>query len=244
MIGVAISTAAFPRMTERLSQGRPDLFRKELQSILRVIIWLALPTAMIAFFTRGYLVNFIFNGGQPIVAGLLGILVVAILFRSIYQIASRSFYAQKDTRTPLYISLFTIGLNIFLAITFTMSFDMGIYGLACAQSIVAAIEVFILFIIMSFRIPNLFDAVFWHALARMASATGFTAIITYASVKIFELTATDQSFLATFPKFTVIVAISLLSYVGISRLLLLSEVNPVISKAKSIIFGQVKSRGL
>lgn len=242
MIGVAISTAAFPRMTERLSQGRPDLFRKELQSILRVIIWLALPTAMIAFFTRGYLVNFIFNGGQPIVAGLLGILVVAILFRSIYQIASRSFYAQKDTKTPLYISLFTIGLNIVLAITFTMSFDMGIYGLAWAQSIVAAIEVFILFVIMSFRIPNLFDTVFWHALARMTSATGFTAIVTYASVKVFELAATDQSFLATFPKFAVIVSISLVSYVAISRLLALSEADPVIAKAKSIVFGQVKSR--
>ena len=240
MIGVAISTAAFPRMTERLSQGRPDLFRKELQSILRVIIWLALPTAMIAFFTRGYLVNFIFNGGQVVVASVLGILTVAILFRSIYHIASRSFYAQKDTRTPLYISLFTIGLNIALAIYFTMSLGMGIYGLAWAQSIVAAVEVFILFAIMSIRIPGLFDVVFWHALARMASATGFTAIVTYVSVKLLELTATDQSFLATFPKFAVIVSISFLAYLAISRMLALSEAEPVITKAKNIIFGQVK----
>jgi len=62
LIGVAISTAAFPKMTERLSQGRPDLFKSELQSVLRIIIWLALPVATITFFTRGYLVNFIFNG--------------------------------------------------------------------------------------------------------------------------------------------------------------------------------------
>jgi putative peptidoglycan lipid II flippase len=41
LIGVAISTAAFPRMTEYLSNGRPDLFKRELQSIIRVIIWLA-----------------------------------------------------------------------------------------------------------------------------------------------------------------------------------------------------------
>ena len=38
LIGVAISTAAFPRMTERLEQGRPDLFKKELQDVLRVIV--------------------------------------------------------------------------------------------------------------------------------------------------------------------------------------------------------------
>ncbi len=87
LIGVAISTAAFPKMSERLSQGRPDLFRKELQTVLRVIIWLALPVAAIAYFTRGYIVHFIKNGGEPLIAGILGILTIAILFRSIYQLA-------------------------------------------------------------------------------------------------------------------------------------------------------------
>jgi len=128
LIGVAISTAAFPKMTERLSQGRPDLFKSELQSVLRVIIWLALPVATITFFTRGYIVSFIFNGGDSLIAGLLGTLVVAILFRSIYYIAARSFYAQQDTKTPLYISIFAIALNIFLAIWFTMELHMGAYG--------------------------------------------------------------------------------------------------------------------
>ena len=62
LIGVAISTAAFPEMTKRLSEGRPDLFRNELRKLLRVIIWLSLPVATITFFTRGYLVNFIKPG--------------------------------------------------------------------------------------------------------------------------------------------------------------------------------------
>ena len=91
LIGVAISTAAFPQMTERLSQGRPDLFKKELQSVLRVIIWLAIPTAVITYFGRGYLASFLFNGGNRFVASTLGILSFAILFRSIYLIASRAF---------------------------------------------------------------------------------------------------------------------------------------------------------
>ena len=242
LIGVAISTAAFPQMTERLSQGRPDLFKQELQTVLRVIIWLALPTATIAFFARGYLVNFLFNGGQAVVAGLLGILTVAILFRSIYHIAARSFYAQQDTKTPLYISIFTIALNVSLAIYFTMGVGMGIYGLAWAQSIVAAVEVIILFTVMSFRIPQLFDAVFFHGVARMLSATGFMAIVTYVSVKIFALSATDQSFMTTFPKFSLIVIISLVAYVAICRLMKLEEAHRVIERVQRIVFNQYRSK--
>lgn len=242
LIGVAISTAAFPQMTERLSQGRPDLFKNELQTILRVIIWLALPTATIAYFGRGYLVNFLFNGGQPVVAGLLGILTVAILFRSIYHIAARSFYAQQDTKTPLYISIFTIGLNIALAIYFTMIINMGIYGLAWAQSIVAFVEVVILFSVMTIRIPQLFDAVFLHALARMVSATGFMAIITYVAVKVFALTADDQSFMATFPKFSIVVILSLAGYITICRLMRLEEANLVSNRIKQLVFDPYRSK--
>jgi len=240
LIGVAISTAAFPRMSEYLANNRPDLFKTELQQILRVIIWLAMPVATVTFFTRGYLVNFIKNGGNALMAGLLGALVLAILFRSIYHIAARSFYAQQDTKTPLYISFFAIGLNIVLAVWFTRSLDMGAYGLAWAQSIVAIVEVIILFIMMSRRIKGLFDVVFVHAVARMASATGFMAVVCYICVQLFPLQSDDQSFLATFPKFMVIVLISSISYVIFSRLLRLSEAMPVIDKARSLLFGKIK----
>lgn len=240
LIGVAISTAAFPEMAARLSQGRPDLFKKELQTVLRVIIWLAMPVATVAYFTRGYLVNFIKNGGDPRMSGLLGALALAILFRSIYHIAARSFYAQQDTKTPLYISIFSIGLNITLAVWFTTSLGMGAYGLAWAQSLVAMIEVIVLFFVMARRINGIFDIVFVHAVARMASATGFMALICYVAVLIFQLKTGDQSFLATFPKFTMIVIISLSSYAAISRLLGLSEVNPIIRRVRALLFSQAR----
>lgn len=163
LIGVAISTAAFPKMTERIGQGRPDLFRKELQNIIRIIVWIAMPVAAVTYFTRGYLVNFIKNGGDVLMAGLLGSLVIAILFRSVYFICAKSFYAQQDTKTPLYISLFAIALNIALAVWFTMGLDMGAYGLGYAQSIVAVFEVIVLFTVMNRRIKNLIDASVIHA---------------------------------------------------------------------------------
>jgi len=240
LIGVAISTAAFPKMADRLGEGRPDLFKKELQTILRVIIWLTLPVTVIAFFGRGYLVNFIKNGGDVLMSGILGILAVSILFSSIYQIAARSFYAQQNTKTPLYISFFSIGLNIVLAVWFTLVLHMGVYGLAWAASIVAIVQVVILLFVMSKHIKGLFDGVFVHAIARMASATGFMTVVTYVLIAMFPLNATDQSFIASFPKFGFIVGASLLFYMALSKMLKLSEVDPVISRTKKILFGGFK----
>jgi len=240
LIGVAISTAAFPKMTERLGQGRPDLFKSELQVVLRVIIWLALPVTVIAYFGRGYLVNFIKDGGNPYIASILAILALTILFRSIYFISARSFYAQQDTKTPLYISLFTISLNIVLSIWFSMGLNMAVYGLAWAAVIVSAVEVGILFVIMSRRIPGLFDKVFIHAVLRMASAAGFTAVVTYMLVLLFPLSATDAGFLASFPKFALIVGISLSFYIIVCRLLKLEEAYPVINRVRAILFKQAK----
>lgn len=242
LIGVAISTAAFPQMTERLSQGRPDLFRKELQSMLRVIIWLALPTAVVTFFCRGYLSNFLFNGGNPVVAAVLGVLAIAIFFRSLYHITSRAFYAQQDTKTPFYISIIAIGLNIALAIIFTLQLGWGIFGLAWAQAIVSALEVMILFMIISRRIPNLFDTNFYRALRRMGAATIATAIITYNAVKLFDLTINDKSFSATFPKFALIVAIGLTTYVICSKIANLREANSLIEKLQYILFVQLRAK--
>lgn len=238
LIGVAISNAVFPQLTERLGEGRMDLFQAELRSILRVIIWLALPVAVITFFTRGYIVHFIRNTGDPLMAGILGALVIAILFRIIYHMAARAFYAQQDTKTPLYISFVSIGLNVILAVMLAMVLDMGAYGLAWAQSIVAIIEVAILFYIMGRRMPKLFDLSFVNAVWRMVLAAGVVAIVCYGGVLLLPFRETDDSFYSAFPRFIAIVTMSFVAFGAVSKLLKLEEINPVLSRARRLLFSR------
>ena len=240
LIGVAISTAVFPKLTDQLAQGREDLFRKELRTFLRVIIWLALPVAVIAFLGRGYLVSFIKVGGAPEIADILGTLAIAILFRSIYHLASRSFYAKQDTRTPLYISIGVILLNIILATLFVLSFHMGVFGLAAAQAIVSFVEVAILFTIMSWRIRGLFNADFVHSVLRMISATGLMFVITYIMIKTFKLTDVGTGLFSLLPPFTLIVSVSLVSYLIMSRLFKIEEAQPVLARIKQLVFSRVR----
>lgn len=240
LIGVAISTAAFPQMSARLGQGRPDLFKKELRAVIRVIVWIALPATVLFFLGRGYIASFIvpFQEGVPAVAGVLGVLVFAILFRSIYHIAARSFYAQQDTKTPLYISLFTIGLNIVLAIWLGRAESLGLIGLAMAQSIVAFVEVVILFSIMQYRLKRIFNASFAHAIFKMLIASVFMFVATYIAIGLFPLEKSDESFFQVFPKFIIIAFIGGLVYLLASRLLRLRESYPILDRINRIVFKQ------
>lgn len=241
LIGVALSTAAFPRMTERLAQNRPDLFKKELVSLIRLVIWFALPAVTVTFLMRGYLIRILAGEGQATAAAVLGIFAWAVLFRALYHVLSRSFYAQQDTYTPLYVSIFAIGLNVVLSIALARPSSYGIIGLPLAQVIVAATEVVILFIILSKRFPGVINRVFLGALWRMLSAFGITFWVTWLLRReLFELGAQDRGFFTIVPKLGVLCSIVLLVYIIVSWLFKLEEVEPIIAKIRTILFKPIR----
>ena len=243
LIGVAISNAAFPQLTEHLGEGRNDLFQKDLRSLLRIIFWMALPVSVVIFFTRGYVVHFISNGGVPLIAGILGCLVVAILFRTIYHMAARAFYARQDTKTPLYISIFSITLNIILAIVLSMVLKMGAYGLAWAQSTVAVLEVVVLLAVMNRQMPKLFDMTFVRAIFKMIIAGTITGVVCYIAVLIMPFRYHDDSFFSAFPKFVIISLVSFGSYAAASKWLKLPEIDPILARLKKVLFGRLEFKG-
>lgn len=243
LIGVAISNAAFPQLTEHLGEGRNDLFQKDLRSLLRIIFWMALPVSVVIFFTRGYVVHFIRNGGNQLIAGILGCLVVAILFRTIYHMAARAFYARQDTKTPLYISIFSITLNIILAIVLSMVLKMGAYGLAWAQSTVAVLEVVVLLAVMNRQMPKLFDMTFVRAIFKMIIAGTVTGVVCYVAVLIMPFRYHDDSFFSAFPKFVIISLVSFGTYAAASKWLKLPEIDPILARLKKVLFGRLEFKG-
>jgi putative peptidoglycan lipid II flippase len=241
LIGVALSTAAFPKMSERLAQNRPDLFKKELISLIRLVVWFSLPAVTVTFLMRGYLIRLLAGDGQAVAAAVLGIFAWAVAFRALYHVLSRSFYAQQDTKTPLYVSIFAITLNIILAVTLSRQSSYGIIGLPIAQVIAAVAEVAVLAVILQRRFPGLFDRVFFGAMWRMISAFGITFWITWILRRsLFELGAQDRGFLTIIPKLGLLCTIVLMVYVILSWLFRLEEVEPIIAKIRTILFKPVR----
>jgi putative peptidoglycan lipid II flippase len=240
LVGTTISTAAFPRLTERLSAGRPDLFRKDFLKILRAMIWIMMPIIVISYFARGYLSRMIFAQGISQISLIFGYLVGAIFFRTLYAIISRWFYAQKDTKTPLFVSLFTIGFNIYLAYRLSQPEAYGIAGLAMAQSIVAAIEVLILVAIMLIRDHKLFDADFWHGVLRILAVTGFSILAAFVMISVLPLNVSDRGVITLGSKLAAIALVTFGVHVLVSLAFDLREAKPVIERIKKFTLKPIK----
>ncbi len=240
LIGTAISTAAFPRLTSRLAQGRTDLFRKEFLQVLRLMIWLALPIAIVCYFARGYLARLIFTRDAPDIAIIFGFLTTAIFFRTLYSILSRYFYAQKDTRTPLIISLFAIVFNIFLAYFLSRPWSYGVNGLAIAQSTVAAAEVLLLVLVIMVRDIHLFNFEFWRAIMKILSVTGFSMLTSFIMLSLLPLKSADRGFITLGGKLAGIALATMVIHIAMSSLFGLEEVRPVVARLRKIILKPVK----
>jgi len=244
LIGVAISTAFFPKLTEELGNGDKKEFYNTFRQALRMIIWIAAPVATIAFFGRGYVTSFISNIGNNnsngTIASILGMLCIAIFARSVFHIASRGFYAYQDTKTPFRVSIIAIGLTILLSIAAYL-LGWGVDGLGLAQSIGALIEIAILLLILQRRSGGkLLDKDFLKAVLKMGVATLVAGCVAFSMAKFVPLMATDSSLVITIPKFILITAVSLLAYIIASYFLNLDEVGPIMRAIKKVLFRNVK----
>lgn len=240
LIGVAISTAFFPKLSEDAASEDKEKFTDTFKQSLSTIVWISLPVAIIAFFIRGYVVNFIKNGGDPKIASVLGSFVIAIFFQSVFHIASRGFYARQNTKIPLILSVVSFAVQLVFALIFSAS-GFGPEGLAYALSISALVEVSLLLIILNKQMKGkIFDKTMMSSLTRILIASVFAGVVSYFMTKVMPLRAIDNSFLSTFPKFCVICGVSLVAYIGACAILKIEEVRPVINKIREILFKNVK----
>ena len=244
LIGVAISTAFFPKLTEELGAGDNEEFYNTFRKALRTIIWISLPIAVIVFFTRGYVTSFISNIGNNdqngTIASVLGTLCVAIFARSVFHIASRGFYAYQDTKTPFRVSIVAIGLTIALSVCFYLM-GWGVDGLGLAQSLGAIVEIIILLYILQRRSAHkIMNKNFYKTMARMLVATVVAGCVAFSLTKFIPLRITDVSLVITIPRFLLIASGSVVAYLIASYFLNLEEVKPIFDYIKKILFKNAK----
>ncbi|HLB41118.1 MAG TPA: lipid II flippase MurJ, partial [Candidatus Babeliales bacterium] len=239
LIGVAIASAVFPKFSQRVAEHRTDLLKLQVVRTTQVMLWLLLPTAALFVVMRGYIVRLLFGFGDPTTASILGWFAGAIIFQSLMRIVARVFYAEQDTRTPLYTSMIALTINVPLAITLTNFY--GIRGLAMAQSLVAILEVSLLYTLMRRRFGRFFNWQFAAHLAKTLLATSAAALAAYLMVRYpFPLVAGETGFTSLAPKFFAIGSVGAVAYIATGWLLKLPEATTVTSRIGRVIFKRLQ----
>lgn len=244
LIGVAISSAFFPKFTEEVGEGNETKFYDSFRASFRAIAWIAMPVTIIAFFGRAYCSSFINNlkngGSNTLISSILGALVIMIFVNSVYQTVIRYFYAHQDAKTPVIVSILGVIVTVAISILF-YNLNFGPIGLGIAQSIGITFELIVLLIIMQRRSKNqILTKSFWWALIRMGIATLVTGCVAYGMVKLVPLMATDDSIFITLPKFMLITLVSLIAYIIMCSILKLEEPKPIFKFLRKILFRNVE----
>lgn len=155
VFSIAISAAVFPTLSRYASMGLSLRMRDALEQAMRWILFLTLPTAIVMIVLRRPIVHLLFQygefGPEAREATALAFLFysLGLAGHALVQILARAYYATKDTRTPLVMTLISIVVNVALAILLAPS--LGINGLALANSVATLAEATLLLIVVAPR---------------------------------------------------------------------------------------------
>jgi putative peptidoglycan lipid II flippase len=190
IIGMSISTAAFPTLAEQAAQ-QDDRLVETVRRTLRFIIFLSLPAGLALALLAQPLVTVLFQRGAfdvestRITADALLFYAPALFAHSGIEMLSRGFYALSDTKTPV---MFAVGaMLINLALAAALVGPMEVSGLALALSIATTLEFGGLFVVLMRRMPALQDESLKQALSKMAVAAAVMATAIAATRIVLEL---------------------------------------------------------
>ena len=181
LIALSLGTVLFPQLSRLFSAGDTAAARAVAISGLRNILFLALPAAVALSLLRQPLIELLFQHGK-FAADSTGLSAEALLFYALglpafaaSEIAVRTFYAMRDTRTPVVVGIGAMLLNIALGWLGIRS-GLGLGGLALAFSIANIAECLVLVLVLRRRLAGL-DGLGSGLLRMLLAAALFGAII-------------------------------------------------------------------
>lgn len=156
IFGVAVSTAALPSLSSLASKDRTGDFRNTLHTTLSLTLFISLP-AMAGLISLSHpLIKFLFARGAfdqhavgATALALVGYGLGLPAFCAVRNLVS-AFYALEDTRTPVFVAIICLLVNI--GTGFVLMHYIAHFGLALAVSISSWINIILLGLLLQKKI--------------------------------------------------------------------------------------------
>ena len=258
VFGMAVSTAAFPTLAENVAKGRFDRVRSTILETLRSILFMSIPSSVGLIVLGLPIIQVLLEHGRFSLADAQSTVVPLAFFAfgltglTAVEILTRSFYAMRDSTTPVIISVgqfvFKICLSLLLINVAIFGAKWGMGALAFSTSLAGLVEAFLLFWLLhqrvgglQIRVTALFTGRVLLASLAMGLALfiirylldfGLSTVAAHVHALIFLDTTYTQSLglLGTFValiKLVLEVLVGLIVYIRVARLLGIEELGPI-----------------
>ena len=187
LFGVAIATASLPAISRNAAAGDMPGFRATLSHSLGLVMLLTVPSAAGLAVLGESMIALVYQHGaftafathQTAIA--LSCYAVGLTGYAAVKILAPAFYALNDARTPMMVSMASVGINFVVALTLTRAFHLGHRGLALSTSAVAIFNFLVLLWLIRGRIGGINGAELVRTLLKIMAASSVLAAICASS---------------------------------------------------------------
>lgn len=176
IFGQSLAIAVFPALTQFFAQNRMDLFRSQLGSTMRTVLYLTIPITTFLFVLAPEIVSLFFEHGRftaidtEATAALLRMFSIGVAAWCLHPVLMRGFFAVQSPTAPIVLG--TVATGVFVGLTFLlMRTPLGIRGLPLASSISAILLVAMLLVAVSKRVGAIDFPALGATLAKSTAAS-------------------------------------------------------------------------
>ncbi len=231
LLGSAMGFVIFPTLAALSALGDARGKREAMNGALRFIFVATIPSAVGLILLGRPLIGLLERGAfdaaaSDLVYSALQYFALGLIVHSMLEIVARSFYADKDTMTPLFAAVAAALVNLVLALT--LSNTIGVGGLALANSAAVAVEVGVLLVLLRRRWQGLGETGLLATLARTVLASAAMGIgILAAGALLDAIGLVDGGLLLEVVRLGLLGVVGLAVYVITALLLGLHEIRDV-----------------
>jgi putative peptidoglycan lipid II flippase len=177
VIGIAIGTALLPLLARQLRAGADEAAMANQNRAIEFGLLFSLPATAALWILAEPMIRVLFEHGKfgpddtVRAAGALTAYAVGLPAFMLIKALTPAFFARHDTRTPLYIALAAIVLNVALNAAFIFGTDLAQVGIALASSLSGWVNALLLAAVLLSRGHWLPDPRLSQRTWRMALAT-------------------------------------------------------------------------
>lgn len=199
LFGATIAQAALPVLAREHSRNEGDAFKITLLTTMHQILFLTLPAAAMLIVLRVPIVRLVFGASQfnwedTVLTGrTVAFLALGLAAQSITLLLVRAFYAFKDVRLPVVVSVVGVAINVALSFIFVTVMHLEVWSLGLSYAVATNLSFVLLLYFISKKVGGFNRQNLLDPFLKMILAATVAALALYIPMKVLDRLVFDTT---------------------------------------------------